>query len=177
MFFRTNLFCLHETFQVLQSSPSGFFWSKNSIFFIIDIFLEKYLPFCTSQKKDLSDISQKWAEPRQLQLKIVSTHQLLIVLFSCIVLCSNMQLDPISCFLLRIFNLTSLSCGTNNMSGTFCFTFQPINLSLQNHFHFPTYQFVMRDSLPQYIISPLLSQIHDQTSLSLSNQQRKSFFF
>ena len=157
--------------------PFRFFLVKKFHLFHHRYFPWKIFTVLHQSEKDLSDISQKWAEARQLQLKIVSTRQLLIVLFSCIVLCSNMQLDPISCFLLRIFNLTSLSCGTNNMSGTFCFTFQPINLSLQNHFHFPTYQFVMKDSLPQYIISPLLSQIHDQTSLSLSNQQRKSFFF
>ena len=55
MFFTTDLLCLHEKFQVSQSSPSGFFVKKCHIFNHIcgeNIFLPKYLRFYTSQKKN-----------------------------------------------------------------------------------------------------------------------------
>ena len=54
-FFTTDLLCLHEKFQVYQSSPSGFFYKKCHIFNHIcgeNIFLPKYLRFYTSQKKN-----------------------------------------------------------------------------------------------------------------------------
>ena len=54
-FITTGLFCLHEKFQVYQSSYSRFL-RKNAIFFIQfvggNIFPTKYLRFYTSQKKN-----------------------------------------------------------------------------------------------------------------------------
>ena len=54
-FFRTDLFCLNEKFQVWQSSPSRFFWSK-MLYFLLCLrknnFSWKICTFYTSQKNN-----------------------------------------------------------------------------------------------------------------------------
>ena len=71
-FVRIGLFCLHEKFQISQSSSSGFL-SKNATSFII--FAEKknllvnYSQFYISQQK-LSDFDHNWPKTRRLLFSI-----------------------------------------------------------------------------------------------------------
>ena len=73
-FFTTDLLCLHEKFQVSQSSPSRF-WLKNAIFYHIcgeNIFPAKCLQFYTSQKK-LIRFGSKLSKNYAITFKKIST--------------------------------------------------------------------------------------------------------
>ena len=86
-FITTGLFCLHEKFQVYQSSYSRFL-RKNAIFYPIcggKYFSYKIFTVLHQSKKELSDLGQNWAKTKQLLLKIF---QLLIAMEGCIVHCA-----------------------------------------------------------------------------------------
>ena len=69
-FSRTGLLCLHEKFQVCQSSPSGFV-KKCQIFDHICMknFSIKIFTVLHQSKKELLDLDQNWAKTRHLLFK------------------------------------------------------------------------------------------------------------
>ena len=70
-FFRTGLLCLHEKFQVYQSSPSGFV-KKCQIFDHICVkkyFSIKIFAVLHQSKKELLDLDKNWAKTRHLLFK------------------------------------------------------------------------------------------------------------
>ena len=70
-FFTTSLFCLHEKFQVSQSSPSCFV-KKMPIFYHICVkkyFSTKIFTVLHQSKKELLDLDQNWAKTRHLLFK------------------------------------------------------------------------------------------------------------